>query len=138
MLTCGKCKKEKPKEKFYKNASNKKRGYSYHCKQCADSYDTSANSRKTSKAYYERNKAKSFAKSAMYRARKLRAAPVWLTDEMKEEINLVYRQAKELGGCHVDHIVPLKGENVCGLHVPWNLQILTAKENLVKSNKELV
>ena len=61
------------------------------------------------------------------------ATPPWLTEEMSMEMKALYESRQE--GEHVDHIVPLKGDTVCGLHVPWNLQIITDKENYAKSNK---
>lgn len=92
------------------------------------------------KAYYEENKPAFLARSNKRRAAKLQALPKWLTKAEHEEIKELYeiaRMFKLYTGeeYHVDHIVPLQGENVCGLHVPWNLQVIPAKENLSKSNK---
>jgi hypothetical protein len=68
---------------------------------------------------------------------KLKAFPKWAN---KEAILEVYKKAKRIEKetgikQHVDHIVPLRGKNVCGLHVEYNLQVLSARENIAKNNK---
>lgn len=67
---------------------------------------------------------------AARRAAELRAMPEWVD---RGEIERIYRGCPP--GSHVDHIVPLRGRLVCGLHVPWNLQYLAAHENARKGNR---
>ena len=90
--------------------------------------------------YYYSNTSEFLARNNKRRAQKLKATPPWLTPEQLEQIKELYTCAQMFKlytgeEYHVDHIVPLQGENVCGLHVPWNLQVIPAKENLSKSNK---
>ncbi len=72
----------------------------------------------------------------------LQAMPKWLSNEQRGEIKAVYAIAAELGRNtgiphNVDHIIPLQGEHVSGLHVPWNLRAIPARDNQSKHNKLL-
>jgi hypothetical protein len=73
-------------------------------------------------------------------AARRRASPLWLNAIERAQIREFYDIAKCLSvqtgvKHHVDHIMPIKGLTSSGLHVPWNLQILTASENCAKKNK---
>lgn len=79
------------------------------------------------------------AMQARRRAAKLRATPPWLTKSDNDQIKAVYLAAAELtkntGIPHdVDHIVPLQGKTVCGLHVAWNLRPIPASANRAKGS----
>lgn len=65
------------------------------------------------------------------------ATPSWLTKAHWVQMNSVYKTAQVLSEVtgvpqEVDHIYPIKGKTVCGLHVPWNLRVIPAKENRMK------
>lgn len=90
--------------------------------------------------WVSKNIARNRSLKSKHRAKKADATPKWLTDTHCFEIYCMYQQSISLEQKtgvkhHVDHIVPLNGKNVSGLHVPWNLQVIPAKENLKKSNK---
>ena len=74
------------------------------------------------------------------RAKELQASPPWLTKAHRTTIRALYQEAASLTRetgirHHVDHVIPLVHSDVCGLHVPWNCQVLTAEDNLQKHNK---
>jgi 5-methylcytosine-specific restriction endonuclease McrA len=97
-----------------------------------------AKKRDLQRKWQAKNRSKCTAYAMKYFAKKLQATPALTDDEqwMIQEIYDLCSERTEVTGVshHVDHIVPLQGENVSGLHVPWNLQVLTAHDNISKSN----
>lgn len=154
MKTCSSCGFEKPLEDFYKRYGKPRS----ECKACTKDQNNRTITKeaklrgqrkyrsknrdllnKKHSEYKKNNRPLCNAQWMKYHASKLNATPNWLTQEHHDQIKLIYAHAKEcelLTGdkYHVDHIVPLQGENVSGLHVPWNLQVLPADINIKKSN----
>lgn len=91
--------------------------------------------RDKNRKWQKENKELACFHSNKYRSAKLNRMPKWLTQEQIVEIKNIYNNCPK--GFHVDHIIPLQGKTVSGLHVPWNLRIISAKENYHKSNKLL-
>lgn len=92
--------------------------------------------------YKEANPELYKALTSVRKRRHRSATPSWVTTEQKLAMRKLYLQAMELTKITkeryvVDHIIPLISHEVCGLHVPWNLRVITQEENLKKSNKIL-
>lgn len=86
------------------------------------------------------NRAKKNAEYMHYYLSKLKRTPKWLSENQLIQIKKTYAIAawmtKEFGEAyHVDHIIPIRGQTVSGLHVPWNLQVILGSKNLSKGNK---
>ena len=93
--------------------------------------------REMRRAHYEANKPRYMAASAKRRAARIAGTPPWVDISA---IAAIYAEAKRLtvetGIPHdVDHIIPLQGDGVCGLHVPWNLRPMPAAANRAKQNR---
>ena len=94
---------------------------------------------KNKRAWKKANKHKVNANTRMRQAAKLNATPPWLNEDHKFMLEEIYElrdlRTQATGVVHhVDHIVPLRGAEVCGLHVPWNLQVIPASANIRKGN----
>jgi len=93
----------------------------------------------TKKEYRENNKGKVNALSKMRKVNKINRTPKWTSEldvwMMKEIYELATLRTKLTGvKWHVDHIIPLQGELVSGLHTPFNMQVIPAIENIKKGN----
>jgi len=92
------------------------------------------------KAWAQANKGKVTARVRKYEIAKLNRTPQWLSKDdlwiIEEIYDLSYKRTKMTGiKWHVDHIIPLQGKLISGLHVPANLQVIPAIINMGKGNK---
>jgi len=118
---CPRCEEIKPYAEYYTNIKEKNNLQSY-CKNCSTQYRIET---------YNKDPQKEIVQNSIRkRVRDSKQTPNWAE---KQAITEFYRNRPN--NCHVDHIIPLNGKNVCGLHILENLQYLTVEQNLKKNNK---
>jgi len=141
---CGECSKLLDFGEFYKN-SKCKFGLKSYCKSCAKikarkyKEENGLEISFRLKAQRKKNKAKNNAYNAQWGARKARRSPPWVTENDLLQMWGIYELARirtERTGTKwcVDHILPLRGKIISGLHVPENLQVITLEDNATKNN----
>jgi hypothetical protein len=93
--------------------------------------------KKSANDWVKRNRAYATFNTATYRARKKQATPCWANlKKIREIYRLCVSISKKTGvKHHVDHVIPLVSDEVCGLHVENNLVVVPAAVNQRKSNK---
>jgi hypothetical protein len=156
---CHRCSTLKPLGSFAKNKTRKD-GLGTQCKECQNAwhrqfYECNKEEVKLRTTTYRRNnkhirlkiqrkwQTANRDKTSCYNAERRairKRADLILTEEHRQQIQDIYWLARDIcittgEAYQVDHIVPLNGKNICGLHVPWNLQILPRDLNIKKSNK---
>ncbi len=105
-----------------------------------ESEEEKQNRRKRSKDWFVNKKYMRSFYESKYQQAKLQRTPKWLSKNdlwmIKEIYDLASLRTKMTGFLwHVDHIIPIRGKNVSGLHVPSNLQVIPWIENVKKCNK---
>lgn len=149
IFSCSACKTEKESSEFSPRKDRSK-GFHYACKMCLATQaqkrrdlglvNVDREAAKIRSRLWRKNKpGHRNALKAAYKSAKNGATPKWLSEKQLQEIVNFYDLAKELQNLsgdqyQVDHIIPVRGKTVCGLHVPWNLQILPSDLNRKKSN----
>lgn len=109
---------------------------SSNCTNCAKKRIESGDFAKTHRKYRQTGKGK--ARNALQNAKRRtrqKNCEILLTENGKLDIQKIYSECPK--GWEVDHIIPLNGKTVCGLHVPWNLKAKPKYINRMKSNKEI-
>lgn len=146
---CLECEKERAKQSFEKHREQKlqKRKERY---QQNKEHELAMNKawsdankerhKELSARHYKANKHLYAYRCSLGRALKRSATPKWLTSAEKKAIQTEYELSAWCSAVmglpyEVDHIIPLQGKKVCGLHVPWNLQVIPRSENRRKLNK---
>lgn len=130
---CKVCRKE------YYSSRYKKVDKEKHKEKCREYYNKNLDKQRTYyRDYYKKRREEGYVQHRTKRVRK--ATPKWLSGSQKAHIRRTYKLRDVIAEAtgveyHVDHIVPINGEGVCGLHVPWNLSVITAEANFKKGNK---